>query len=233
MKKITILILSLVVALAITAKVFAQTPSVIPSPTAVSTPSPATTENLRDRIEKIVQEQKDKVQSLLGQAAVERQGFIGQVVRVSQETVTLDNHGTTRVVPLDGVTLLQGTAPVKPETIEIGSWALVLGLKREDSFIPKKIVFSKTSLRPHPHVVYLGSLKAIKTSGVDIQPRGSQDTLTVTLTKATKFQNNAGTATKLSSFVEDDQVLLVGVQTDDTTTAATVIRALAPFNKGT
>lgn len=200
-------------------------------PTPSQEPSPETTENLRERIEKIVEEQKEKVQDLLGTAEVRREGFVGQVVRISEETLTLDSRGVTRIVPLDETVILQrGAAVIKPETIEIGNWALVLGLRRAETFTPRKIIFSSASLRPNPQVVQLGTLKDITSTTLDFQPRGQEEIVSVTFTRTTQFQNNTGAVTKLSEFVEDDQVLLVGYQ-DDEKTMVTVMRALAPFTK--
>lgn len=231
MKKIFI---SLLISLTLVIGLNVLIPQVIAqdaSPTPSQEPSPETTDNLRARIEKIVEEQKEKVQSLLGTAEVQRQGFIGQVVRVSETTLTLDSRGVTRIVPLDETVVLQrGTAVIKPETIEIGQWALVLGLRRAETFMPRKIVFSTASPRPDPHLVQLGTLKAISNTTLDFQPRGQEEIISVVFAKTTQFQDSLGVATRLTEFVEDDQVLLVGYQANEKT-MATVMRALAPFSK--
>lgn len=188
-----------------------------------------TTESLRERIQNIVEQQKEKVQSVLGELANQRRGFVGQVVRVSEETLALDVRGATRIVPLaENVILMRNDATIATENIEIGSWAEVLGVIVNDSLIAKKITFFTTSLLPRSHIVYLGTIKAIKTNSLDFQPRGQETILTVDLTRNTVFQNDTGEETKINEFVEDDQVLLVGYQENDDK-IITVVRALAPF----
>jgi len=184
-----------------------------------------TTESLRERIQNIVEQQKEKVQSVLGEISNQRRGFVGQVVRVSETTLGLDVRGATRIVPLDEtVTLMRSEAAIKTENIEIGSWAEVLGIvDNNDSFVAKKI----TSPLPKPHFVALGTLKTIKASSLDFQPRGQETVLTVELTRNTVYQDNTGEETDSDEFVEDDQVLLVGYQQDGDT-LITVVRSLAP-----
>ena len=189
----------------------------------------STTDSLRERIQNIVEQQKEKVQSVLGELGNQRRGFVGQVVRVSEETLGLDVRGATRIVPLDeNVILMRNGAEINTESVEVGSWAEVLGIVNNDSFIAKKITFFTTSLLPKPHFVSLGSLKTIKTNSLDFQPRGQETILTVSLNRTTVFQNSEGEETRNTEFVEDDQVLLIGYQENDNT-IITVMRALAPF----
>jgi len=189
----------------------------------------STTDSLRERIQNIVEQQKEKVQSVLGELSNQRRGFVGQVVRVSEETLGLDVRGATRIVPLDeNVILMRNGAEINTESVEVGSWAEVLGIVNNDSFIAKKITFFTTSLLPKPHFVSLGSLKTIKTNSLDFQPRGQETILTVSLNRTTVFQNSEGEETRNTEFVEDDQVLLIGYQENDDT-IITVMRALAPF----
>lgn len=204
----------------------AQSPS--PSPTGSNS---ETTDNLRERIEKIVEEQREKVQTLLGQEDRIRQGFIGEITRVSSETLALNILGATRIIPLDStVEIVQGTTPIQPEAIEVGNWATVMGVRQQDSFSPKKIILSRTSLRPRTPVIYLATLRDIKTNALDFQPRGLEEVMTITLTRTTQIQDNSGEETTINNFSVDDQVLLVGLRAEDRTTL-TVMRALAPFSR--
>lgn len=187
-----------------------------------------TTNSLRERIDRIVEEQKDTVRSALNNAPSQRRGFIGQVARVSETTITLHYKNATRVVPLEGVELMRGAAQIAPETIEVDNWALVLGLASDDSFVPKKITFLTVSPRPKSHVVYLGSLKNIKVRSLDFQPRGQDVILTLTLNNTTQYQDDQGEPAALADFVSDDQVLLIGYE-DDTGLFVTTMRALAPL----
>jgi len=190
--------------------------------------SSETTNTLRERIEKIVEQQKEKTESVLGEYPNQMRGFVGQVTRVSETTLTLDNRGVTRVVPLDeNVILMRDDSEVAFDTIEIDSWTTVLGIMDNDSFSPKKITFTKNSLLPNPHVVHLGIIRNIKTRSLDFQPRGQEEIITIDLTNNTEYQNSEGEIIDLDEFIKDDQILLIGYQ-DNSDTVATVIRALAP-----
>jgi hypothetical protein len=190
-----------------------------------------TTNSLRERIEQIVEQQKENVQSALGEITDPRRGFVGQVVRVSEETVTLESRGATRIIALDEtVALMEDDAVIEPNDIEIDNWAVVLGLAEKDAFVPKKINFLSKSPLPDPHVVHLGAIKDIKTGSLDFQPRSQEKIMTVDLTRQTEYQDSEGGETLLSNFVKDDQVLLIGYQDEEDVTV-TVIKALAPFTR--
>ncbi|MFH2118549.1 MAG: hypothetical protein ABII10_02340 [Candidatus Paceibacterota bacterium] len=195
--------------------------------TSTDTPS-ETTNTLRERIEKIVEQQKEKVESVLGEFPNQMRGFVGQVVKVSETTLTLENRGVSRIVPLnEALVLMRSGSKITADKIEIDSWALVLGKMENNSFVPKKISFSVNSLLPKQHIVYLGSVKDITAKKLDFQPRGQEKVITTALTTKTAYQNSEGVITRSSEFVEDDQVLLIGYQ-DENEIIITVIRALAP-----
>lgn len=190
----------------------------------------STSETLRERIEKIVEKQKDNVENALGELVNRRRGFVGQVVRVSQETLTINSRGATRVVSLSEAKLMKTNAEIEPDEVAVDDWVMVLGLTTEDSFTPKKVTLLAKSPRPDPHVTYLGALKEINKSSLEFQVRGQEEIISVDLDSNTKYQDDAGEETELVNFVEDDQVLLVGY-TDQEDTIVTVIRALAPFTR--
>lgn len=191
----------------------------------------STTETLKQRIEKIVEQQKDNVDSAIQEITDSRQGFVAQVTRVTQETLTVETGDLSRVLPLNEVALMENGKEIEPETIAIDDWILALGLREEDSFTPKIIEVLANSPLPDPQVVYLGTLKEINRSSINFQARGMEEAILVDFNNATDYQDAQGEEADLADFVEDDQVLLIGY-TDEQDTIATTIRALAPFNKG-
>jgi hypothetical protein len=74
----------------------------------------------------------------------------------------------------------------------------------------------------------LGFIKNLKARALDLQARGQEEIVTATLTSTTEYQTSAGQAIELADFAVDDQVLLIGYQTDDKN-IATIVRALAPI----
>lgn len=202
-----------------------------PTPTPSIAPT-ETTNSLRERIQNIVEQQKEKVEAVLGEFTNQRRGFIGQVVRVSEETLALEIRGTTRIVPLTGgVLLTRNGAAIQPENIEVGSWAVVMGLMENDTFVAKRIIFTTASPRPNQPIVYLGSLKTLRRNGFDFQPRGQTDSIAITINTSSQFQDNTGETAQFNNFLADDQVLMIGYQSGENI-VVTTLRALAPFTRG-
>lgn len=193
--------------------------------------TPTTTEKLKERIDKLIEQRKEKIDTVLGEVTSPKRAFVGQVSRVSETTITLNVAGTTRIVPLDsGVTLIKNGKTTAAENIAVDDWALVMGLWEDDTFTPKKIFFSEKSLRPKTQIVALGSLKEVKKTSLQFQARGQEEVLTLTLNSKTRYQDVKGETATLSQFVAEDQVLIIGYKDDDGA-YATTIRALASFTK--
>lgn len=193
--------------------------------------TPTTTEKLKERIEKIVEQRKDKIDQVLGDISTQRKGFVGQILRISETTFTLDVNGTTRIVPFDEtVQLLKNDQEIKPENISVDDWAIVMGLLEDDSINPKKIEITSDSPLPDTIFVELGSLKDIKTKSVDFQSRYEESTKTIIVNTKTRVEDYEGEEADYDQLIEEDQVLIVGY-TDEDDTYATTIRALAPFVK--
>jgi hypothetical protein len=231
-KLLTKIIIGTLAAVAFSVFLFAPKPLLAQDTNEPSPTEAPTDQSIEDKLREILIKQAGKVESVLGELTNQRRGFVGQVTRVSEETLGLDVQGETRIVPLDDqVSLLRAGVATTAEKIEIGSWALVLGLMNGDSFTPKEITFSTVSPLPKPQVVHLGSIKDIKATSLDFQARGQEEIITTDLTRNTVYQDNTGEEVDLDQFVEDDQVLLVGYK-EESDTIVTVIRALAPFTRG-
>lgn len=78
--------------------------------------TPTVTEKLKERIDKIVEQRKDKVEQVLGELSNQKRGYLGQVLRVSETTFSLNVQGTTKIVPFDEtVKLFKNAKEIKPE----------------------------------------------------------------------------------------------------------------------
>jgi hypothetical protein len=193
--------------------------------------TPTTTEKLKERIEKIVEQRKDKVEKVLGETTSDKKGFVGQVVRVSETTFTLDVYGTTRIVPFDEtVELTKNGKKTSAEDVSVDDWATVMGFLEDDSISPRKIILDTESPLPNQIMTNLGSLKEINSKSIEFQSRSEESNKTIIVNSKTKIENYEGEEADLSQFVEEDQVLIVGYIYEDEA-YATTIRALAPFTK--
>lgn len=199
--------------------------------------SPTVIENLKKYINK--KDVKERADQILGNISLQKKGFVGQVSRVSETTLTIDVIGTTRIVPFDEtVSLLKNTdgensttgTEISTENISVDNWALVMGMWEDDTLTPRKIILFEKSPRPDTHIVSLGSLKEINKNSIKFQARGKEEILSITLNNNTNFEDFNGEEAIFSRFTEEDQALVVGYKTDKGS-YATTIRALAPFSK--
>ncbi|MGD9129010.1 MAG: hypothetical protein PVJ09_00770 [Candidatus Woesebacteria bacterium] len=198
--------------------------------TSEASPSAEANENLKDRIEKIVEEKKDKIENTLEDLSKNKKGFIGEVTRVSEETITISTTKGTNIIPLtEDLVLVKKQKKIAVDEVIVGDWLIVMGFIEDDSFVPKRIVVSAESLRPKEHIVLLGTIKSIQRNKIDFKPRSDEETLTLDLNKKTKFQDNQGEEAKQADFIEDLQCLLIGYKDEDEA-VVTTIQALAPLS---
>lgn len=179
---------------------------------------------------KKVKEAAEKYQSqageVLSQIAQRKRGFIGQVERVTEESITLTNSKGTQVVAIDEeVTLLKANQEISIENVSIDDWLVVMGLVEEDdSFTPVRILVSSTTLRPEDHFVALGTIIDQSATQLTLLSRQSEE-LTLTLSLETEYQDHDGSLATGTEFVQDMQVLVVGTKNDEGKTV-NVVRAL-------
>jgi hypothetical protein len=212
-------------------RLVAQTASASASPSGSPTLT-ETTQRLRERIEKIVEEKRDQVEGALDELATQRRGFIGEIQRVSSETLTVKTNKSTQILPLTpttGITKAGKTIPV--DDIAVGDWAIVIGRIVDDEFQLDRLVISSASLRPPSQAVVLGTLSAITRSTATVQPRNQEAATQFNLVKTTTYQDIEGNSIRLTDIKADTQILAVGVNTDKGVEAR-VIRVLVPLANG-
>lgn len=202
-----------------------------------ATPTPAggatatasgTTQKLKERIERIVDEKREQVKGVLSEITADRRGYIGEIQRISAEAITVKSSKGTTILPLsDDVSLTRKNLPITVEDIEVGQWALVIGSTEDDTFVPESIIVSTTSLRPEPRFVTLGSITTLSKTQLVLTPRGGTETETFILAKNTQYQDLDGAPIKLDQISEELQAIVVAVDKDSTKTATTV-RLLTP-----
>lgn len=214
----------------------AASPSPLPTAAAAMPASPSaspslteTTQRLRERIEKIVEEKRDQVEGALDELANQRRGFIGEIQRVSSETVTVKTNKSTQILPITPTTgITKGRKTIPVDDIAVGDWAIVMGKLVDDEFQLEKLSISSTSLRPPAQVIVLGSISAITRTTITVQPRNNEAANQLNLVKNTEYQDIEGTSIKLADVKVDAQVLAVGINSDKGVEAR-VIRVLVPL----
>ena len=179
--------------------------------------SPSTTQALKDRIEKKAEEDLTDTQQTNNQADQKKKAIVGQIERVSEESLTLLNSKGTQIIPVDEATqITKAGKTIELADIAIEESAIVLGFVQEESFQPMKII--------------IGSLVKISSSQLIICSRGTQEEIAFNLTASTRFEDGAGGEISRSALFEEVQLLVAGsftTEVADETPTAVVIRSLA------
>lgn len=199
-------------------------PAFAQSPTATSS---ATTQNLKERIERIVDEKRDQIKGVLSEFGQQRRGIIGEVQRVSEETITIKTTKATEIIPItDQVTLVKNEKAASITDVAVGEWLVVMGIIEADEFQPRRILISATSLRPKPHFVMLGAITEVSRSGLNIEPRNKSVELeSITLGSKTVYQDINGNELERTDLKKDMQALIIGTQ-ESAGKSAEVVRVL-------
>jgi hypothetical protein len=189
-------------------------------------PSPAeTTQELKERIQRIVEEKSEQIKGVIDQLSQQKRGFIGQVERVTEESLTITNSKGTEIIPFDEeVTLLKANQEISVDDIAVDDWVVVMGLIIDDTFTPKRILVSSVSLRPKNHLVTLGTIIDQSSKEITVLSRQNEE-INFKVTTKTKYQDRSGEAVRSSEFAEDIQVLIIANEDDDGKNAS-IIRSL-------
>ncbi len=202
------------------------TPQAASSP--ISSPSAeVTTQKLKERIERIVEEKREQVKGALDQLRTRRRGIVGEVTRVSAETITVKTSRTTVILPLNkDVSMVKGKKPISVDDVAVGDWIVAIGSEPEDDFVPEHLVIVSTSLRPVPRVITLGNVESVTKTQVVVSPRAGGEARTYTLGKNTVYQDSTGNKVALKDITTSMSVLVIGTTNDANVTTATLVQLL-------
>lgn len=189
----------------------------------------ATTEELRKRIERVVEERREQIKGIVEDLLIKKGAYIGEITRISEEAITIKSNETTNIIPLtEQVVILEDNQPVNIATIEVGNWATVLGNRTTSSIEPEYVLISATSLRPQNYYVRLGSIHSLDRTELVFIPRGTEDQVTIALQRTSQYQNADGEAAAATDFEEQFGVLVIASEGQDGYELKTM-RSLAPL----
>lgn len=245
-KALITLLLAESISFALALPVAAVTPKLTSSPSAKLSPTVSPTlnpddldtdktatvnQNLKRMIDKVVEQNKEKVQARLQEIGSRRRGFVGEIKNIREGAITLRTKLGTQIIPTDqGVEMFKANKPITVDKISVGDWAVVIGATKDDEFIAETIEFLASSPQPDTQIVQLGTITELKKTSVTFQSRKNEETKTYTLTKNMLFQDYEGKKATAAQFSTNTQALLIA-QENETGLKALIIRALAPFNK--
>lgn len=188
-------------------------------------------QNLKRMIDKVVEQNKEKVQARLQEIGSRRRGFVGEIKNIREGAITLRTRLGTQILPTDqGVELMKSGKPITIDKVSVGDWAMVVGATKDDAFIAETIEFLTSSPQPDTQIVQLGTIIDLKKTSITFQSRKDEEIKTYTLAKTVIYQDSEGNKAPVTSFSKNTQALLVGEE-NETGAKVLLIRALAPFNK--
>lgn len=191
-----------------------------------ATGSPQTTQNLKARIERIVEEKKDQITGIINNLDSTKQGFIGQVIRISEEAVTIKTNKATRILPITSdVELLKGTTKMKLADLAVDNWLVVMGVVEDDNFKPIRILVSTDDIRPRSYLTALGTISDSDKTTFTIIPRDNPEAVEVTTNTKTVYEDLKGEEIKRTDIETDMQALVIAYD-DEGEKIATRIRVL-------
>jgi len=208
-------------------------PKTSPSPTPSSSlqPSPSakqTTENLKERIDRVIEETRGKVQGTTDRVGVKQRGFIGEVQRVTEKTLTLRNRKGNETLTLDsGLIIVKNNGKATVDDIAVGDWLIVMGYLENETFEPKRIIISSTPLTPARFETGIGNLKESTRTQLTFLGLDRQE-IKYILNTTTQFQDSEGNVIKREALGSETQILVISRE-QDANKIATVVRSMAPI----
>lgn len=194
-------------------------------PTTSPTATDSTTQRLRERIDKIVEEKRDQVKGVLSELSETKRAFIAEVQRISAESITVRNPRGTFILPLDDkLTFTQDNETITIEEVAVGDWALVIGANQDGTFKAENIIISSASLRPEPKYIALGSISSINRNRTQVtfMPRSGEEEITLNLLRNTVYQDLNGAPITRDALTEDMNCLVVATIDDDDRDVTTI-----------
>jgi hypothetical protein len=188
-------------------------------------------QNLKRMIDKVVEQNKEKVQARLQEIGSRRRGFVGEIKNIREGAITLRTKLGTQIIPTDqGVELLKAGKTIAIDRISVGDWVVVVGVTKDDAFIAETVEFLANSPQPNTQIVQLGTIIDLKKTTITFQSRKDEEIKTYTLAKTFVYQDSEGKKATATNFSKNSQVLLIA-QESESGARALLIRALAPFDK--
>lgn len=171
-----------------------------------------------------------KVNGAINNLLNKKVAMIGEVARITDESITITNILGTRILALNNnPKIIKNKEIIGVEKVEVENWVMVLGKLEEDNFSPHFIYVSTETLRPKNQEVIMGTITSISNSELKISNRSGNEEQTLKLSKNTNYQNSNGEEVSASNFSKDLNVLVTAFIDDSSTTVAT-LRSLAALS---
>lgn len=169
------------------------------------------------------------VKNVLGSSSEKKEAVIGEVTRVTDETITLNSRYGTRIISTEEVTsITKNDKDIKITDIAVENWITVLGKIIDDNFTPVFLYVYSESILPKTQFVSIGTIIEITKNTITITPRSGAQDETISILTSTDFEDINGVEISLNNLEEDITILVSGYDNESKIEAKT-IRSLAPI----
>jgi len=166
----------------------------------------AVQQNIKDRLKKVVDEKKDQIK---GVANDNKRGFVAQVKRVSEETLTVESRQGTQIIPLDSnVVVVQDGKAFKIADIEVDSQVVVIGYQTNNDFEARRILVQKKPLQTQKKLVVTGKIKTIAKTSFVLSASNNEEK-TFAFTTKTPFEDSQSEVLKSSDLDVGQELLII------------------------
>jgi hypothetical protein len=208
--------------------VFAATKaSPSPTPTVAPPSDEETTENLKERIDSVLKSRTNQVKGVIDEMTLQKRGFIGEVDRVIEKTVTVKNLKGTEILTIDPtVVILRDNKKATIDDIAVGDWVIAIGYTNNQTFTLRRLLVSTTTLMPKTYETVIGTAKTVTKTQLTLTPRTDADPLVYQLNKDTHYEDDQAKTLKQTDIKSDSQYLVISY-TNLEKKIATFIKSLA------
>lgn len=208
-------------------------PDPSPSPEDEELLSPEVIQKNKERLQRALQNQSEKIKGVLDELGSRKKGMVGEVQRVSETSITIKTNKATQIIAMSPNTKInKGTRGIDIDDIAVGEWAIVVSSEEDDTLVPELVNISTVSLRPNPQIVTLGSVTSINAlrTQLTVQTRAESEEKTFVLNRNTQYEDVNGNPAKVTNLSEDVQVLVVAQEESDGVIVSRV-RLLVPLTQ--
>lgn len=182
------------------------------------------TQNIKDRIEKIIDEKSEKAAQ-----SMKKRAFVGKVSRVTTESLSIETlHGEqhVRVSPKSTVLLFPKMQVLQLSDIEIGGFAIVMGyINGDDVLEARRILVVQTPLFPPKKKVVIGRVIDLSSTVLSIRLRNNEEEK-IPVTRKTIYLDSQGETLKRTEIDDNAEVVAIRLNGDDASASASVVRLL-------
>jgi hypothetical protein len=199
-------------------------PTPSPSPSA-SPEDEQATENLKDRIDRVLEQRQEKLQEL-EDSGVRRRIFVGDVQRIIDQTVTLrTRRGNQSFAITPDLGLVRDGKKATLDDIVVGDWIAVIGYLDKETVQPQRVFVYASPLRPTEYDTVIGTITDITRTQITITD-SSETAHKYTLARTTGYENAEGGEAKREDFKQDGKVVILS-KPATSQASAILVRSLA------